>query len=141
MMHKKIAMMLGAFAAVAALAAWMVMNWENEGGVYSAGRNASGDIAVIAPGHELYTQNEEVPLSVSGIDECPKDHGLAAKLFGQSLAGRKDCIVLAPDLTAVTVIIKDRGSEAREMWNVRWQGAEAKMFRPNGELVRLVSTN
>ena len=123
--------------AAVALAAWMVNDWQTQGGVYSAGSNAHGDITVIAPGHQL----PDTQTFVSGTDECPKQRSLGAALFGQSLAGRKDCIVLSPDRTAVGITVKDKSGEARETWAVRWQRAEAQLFRPNGDLVRLVAAN
>lgn len=131
------ATILVAVGAAVALAAWMVNDWQTQGGVYSAGRNAHGDITVIAPGHQL----SDTQTFVAGTDECPKQRNLGAALFGQSVADRKDCIVLSHDRNAVAVTVKDKSGEARETWAVRWQGAEAQLFRPNGDLVRLVAAN
>ena len=122
-----------AVVAAAALAVWMVADWQVQGGVYSD----HGETTVIAPGHKL--ADEEV--SISGTDECPTPPALAAKLFGLSWAGSKDCIVLSPDRKAVAVTVKGNASETRETWTVRWQGTEARLFRPNGDIVRLVAAS
>jgi hypothetical protein len=127
---------IGAGVAAVGLAALMVMHWQTEGGVYSAGRDAHGETTVIAPGHKLYAENKAT--SVAGTDACPDQHGLAATIFGQPLSGHKDCIVLAPDRTSVAVTVEDRSSKSREVWAVQWHGGEARLYRPNGELVKLV---
>lgn len=101
-------------------------------------------VTVIGPHFSALVDGKLIP--VIGRDECPRNSGVMALLFGPGNAGsRHDCIILAPGATHVEVLLATESGIVNEIWEIVAERAppgeltgERFLRRPNGAAVILV---